>query len=101
MIRLAAASIALAVLASPAAASDHRIAFGDLDLGSPEGVARFDRRLDRAARSACATGSRHAERLCLTDFRAAALDGLPSALLREYARGRAGTMLVRAPATAR
>lgn len=99
MIRFAAvpAALAVAVLsASAASASDYRVAFGDLDLGSPEGASRLDRRIDRAARSACATGSRVAEAQCRTAFRGEVLGLLPDARRQDYARARDSVLQARA-----
>ena len=95
MIRFAAVSAAVAVAvlsASAAAASDYRVAFGDLDLGSPAGASQFDRRLARAARSACATGSRTAEAECRAAFRSEVLGLLPAVRLQDYARARDGVL---------
>ncbi len=100
MIRLAAASAALAVAvlsAGAASAANYRIAIGDLNLASAEGAARFDQRVGRAARSACATGSPLVDNQCRTQFRDRAMDQLPDALLMDYARARNGAVVARTP----
>lgn len=89
---LAAASAASAAPAmdsfAPPGAEDYRVVYGDLDLATPEGVARFDRRVNRAARSACASSWRWGEIECRQDFRAEAVLALPGFHRRDYARAR-------------
>lgn len=55
---MATATLALAITASPALANDQGIAtkevgYADLNLNSPEGQARLERRIESAARSVC------------------------------------------------
>ena len=85
----AASTLALALVSAGAAsAQDYRIAYGDLDLATSQGAARFDRRVSRAARGACQTGAPLADAQCTARFRAEALDGLPTAHRQDYARAR-------------
>ncbi len=101
MIRFAAATAAIAVAvlsAGVASASEYRVAFGDLDLASSEGAARFDLRVGRAARAACATGSPLVDARCRSEFRAEATRLLPDGRREDYARARGGRIIVRIPA---
>lgn len=96
---VAATAVAVALFAAgTASAQDLRIAFGDLDLASPEGAAQFDRRVTRAARRACDGGSPLATAACMVRFRAEAQTLLPEVRRDEYARGRAGRQLAMVPA---
>ncbi|WP_309628612.1 UrcA family protein [Brevundimonas sp.] len=100
MIRFVAATAAIAVAvlsAGAASASEFRVAYGDLDLASSEGAARFDLRVGRAARAACATGSPLADARCQGQFRAEATRLLPDGPRAEYARARGGRIVVRTP----
>lgn len=100
MTRFAAASAALAVAllsAGAASASDYRVAYGDLDLASTTGAARFDLRVGRAARAACATGARLTDARCRDAFRAETMRLLPEARREDYARARDSRIVVRAP----
>lgn len=72
------------------AGPDYRVVYGDLDLSAADGAARFDRRVDRAARNACATGWRWGEIECRNAFRDEAVRNLPSTHRDDYARGRSG-----------
>ncbi len=99
MIRFA-ASAALAVTllsAGAASAADYRVAYGDLDLGSSAGAARFDLRVGRASRAACASGARLADARCRVAFRAETMRLLPEAHREDYARARAHGIVVRTP----
>ena len=94
MIRLAAATAALAVTvlsAGAASASDYRLAFGDLDLGSARDAA------DRAARAACASGSPLSAARCRRDFQSEVMRLLPQAHREDYARTRTERIVARAP----
>lgn len=98
MIRFAAVTSAMAVAvlsAGAASASDYRVAFGDLDLATSEGAARFDLRVGRAARAACGTGSPLLDAACRTRFRAEPMRLLPDGRREDYARARAGRIVVR------
>lgn len=87
------ASIALLASVSVTHAQDYRINFGDLDLSTPEGAARFDARLLRQARGACTlTGSRMPNSRCLSTFRAEALSLLSERQRQDYARVRGETL---------
>lgn len=100
MIRFAAATAAIAVAvlsAGAASASEYRIAYGDLDLASSEGAARFNFRVGRAARAACATGSPLVDARCRSQFRAEATRLLPDGPRAEYARAQGGRTIVRTP----
>jgi len=99
MIRFAAtAAIAAAVLSAGAAsASEYRIAFRDLDLGSIAGAARLDQRIESAAEQACLVGAPLADAQCVRRFRIDALRQLPQAHRDNYARARGDRMVVRTP----
>ncbi len=85
----AASACALALLvAGTATAQNYRISFGDLDLGSAEGAAQFDRRVSRAARAACNGLTALDAVECTYKFRAQARNLLPESRRDEYARGR-------------
>jgi UrcA family protein len=93
----ATAAVVTLLTAGAAFAQDRSIAFGDLDLASPEGAARFDRRVERAARSMCGGRSPLATATCMTRFKAEAQSLLPAARRDEYARGRASRELAMIP----
>lgn len=76
------------LIAGTASAADYRVPFGDLDLASPQGAARFDRRVAQMARSACNGGSALHQARCVAQFRADARSGLPTDRRDDYARGR-------------
>ncbi len=95
----AASACALALLvAGTASAEDYRIPFGDLDLGSAQGAAQFDRRVARAARAACDGRSPLAEFRCEARVRADIVGLLPYARRDDYARARHGRDQARTPA---
>jgi UrcA family protein len=73
---------------APVGSEDYRVAYGDLDLATSLGVARFDRRVDRAARSACASSWRWGEIECRHAFRDEAVRALPGNHRQDYARAR-------------
>ena len=50
---IAAALLGLAVTATPSVAKDVQVRYGDLNLATVEGQKALERRIDRAARSAC------------------------------------------------
>ena len=101
MIRFAVASAALAVavLSSGAAsaASNYRIAIGDLDLSTPRGAATFDRRVRGLAETACLSGGPLDQARCRTDFRREAVSQLPPAHRDDYARARSSVVVARTP----
>ncbi|WP_162175581.1 UrcA family protein [Brevundimonas bacteroides] len=91
------AAVVTLLTAGAAFAQDRAIAFGDLDLASPEGAARFDRRVERAARAACGGRSPLTTAACISRFRDAAEELLPAVRRDEYARGRASRELAMIP----
>lgn len=91
------AAVVTLLTAGAAFAQDRSIAFGDLDLASPQGAERFDRRVNRAARSECAGRSPLTTAACIARFKAEAEALLPSVRRDEYARGRAGRQLAMIP----
>lgn len=96
------ASVALLASASVTHAQDYRINFGDLDLSTPEGAARFDARVQRQARDACSvTGSRLPNARCLSSFRAEAMSLLSERQRQDYARVRGETLSARTPSQPR
>jgi UrcA family protein len=96
---LAAASALAVALATAgvASAQDYRVRFGDLDLGSPEGAAQYDRRVNRASRRACDGVDPLSSAQCRVRFRAAALELLPEARQADYARARGSRELAMVP----
>lgn len=94
---VAVASAILAVSAGVASAQDHRIAFGDLDMGSVQGADAFDARVGAAARRACRGGGPLADLRCRSRFRAEALRLLPTVRRDDYARARGGRVLAMVP----
>ena len=98
MIRLAAATAAIAVAvlsAGAASAFEYRIAVGDLDLGSATGAVRFDQRVNRAAEQACAGGTPLPDAQCVLRFRVEAFRQLSADRRADYARGHADRLVVR------
>ncbi len=87
----------MTLAAGAASAQDGRVRFGDLDLATPEDAARFDRRVERAARSACGGTSALAAATCAARFRAEAQALLPAARREEYSRGRTTRQLAMIP----
>ena len=72
-------ALATASFAAPAAAESRMVRYADLDLATPEGQARMERRIAGAAREVCgADGARHsaladsATRECIADAKARA-----------------------------
>lgn len=96
---IATATLALAVTATPAMAGvgdvpSQSVAYADLNLGTPEGQARLDQRIDAAAKTVCRvnevrTGTRirspHVAS-CLANARASAQKQV-SAMMAETRRG--------------
>jgi UrcA family protein len=93
----AAAALAAAV---PAAAQDHRVAYGDLTLSNPAHAAEFESRVRREARRACVGGTPVQQLDCTVRFRAAAVAQLPASARQAYAaaRDKGPVILARAPA---
>jgi len=85
---LFAATAALAVVASPAAAQERyevRIVYGDLDLSTQAGADRMLQRIGAAARDVCDTNGlttalRQQERVCANEFTRRALAELDRAV---------------------
>lgn len=94
---IAITAAAVTLMAGAASAQDYRIQFGDLDLATPEGAARFDTRVERAARSLCGGLSPLQARSCVSRFKAEAETLLPSIRRNEYARGRSVRQLAMIP----
>ncbi|MBJ7446303.1 MAG: UrcA family protein [Brevundimonas sp.] len=85
----------LAAVSSPAIAhstvmADGRVQvrIGDLDISTVAGAAALDRRIDRAARSACAGGLGLQVHRCRAMVRNDLMDALPVARRQDYARAR-------------
>jgi len=91
------AAAVLCASAGAASAQDYRIAYGDLDLGSADGAAQFDRRVTRTGRQACRTGAPMADAQCVARFRVEAMRLLPDASRQDYARARGGRVLAMVP----
>lgn len=94
---IAALSAALLVSAGAASAQDYRIVIRDLDLGSVEGSATFDARVDAAADRACARGASLPDAQCRIRFRAEALRLLPAVRRDDYARARGVRVMAMVP----
>lgn len=90
IVSTALAALCLLSAAGAASAQDHRVAYGDLDMASPADASRFDRRVSRAARSACDGGAPLATAVCVTRFKAEVMERLPAAFREDYARARSG-----------
>lgn len=93
----AAAALAAAV---PAAAQDHRVAYGDLTLSNPVHAAEFESRVRREARRACAGGAPLDRSICRGQFRASAVAQLPAPARQAYATARDDRPVVLARAAA-
>jgi UrcA family protein len=78
-------------------AGDHRVRIGDLDLSSANGAARFDERIERQARSACAGRPTLAGLQCRQTLERELRDALPAQQRQDYARGRTGRVLAMVP----
>jgi len=94
---LVALSAALLLSAGAAAAQDQRIPFGDLDLGSIEGAAAFDARVNAAANRVCRLGAPMPDAQCRARFRVEAMRLLPTVRRDDYARARGGRVLAMVP----
>jgi UrcA family protein len=94
---IAALSAALLLSAGAASAQDYRIPFGDLDLGSLQGAAAFDARVNDAAGRACRLGAPMPDLQCRARFRVEAMRQLPTARRDDYARARGGRVLAMVP----
>lgn len=95
----AATAVAVALTAAGAAsAADLRIAYGDLDLSTAQGAQIFDRRVSRAARTACRGGSALEAGRCVIHLRAEIHALMPTAVQQAYALSRSGRDNARTPA---
>lgn len=95
-----AAATAIAVTlatAGAASAQDLRIAYGDLDLSTASGAQQFDRRVNRAVRTACQGGSLRETAQCAAALRAEIQSLLPSVRREEYARGHSTRQMAMIP----
>ena len=86
----------LAAVSTPALAQSPLLAdgrvqvrIGDLDLSTIAGAGVLDRRIDRAARSACAGGVGLQVHRCRVAVRNDLIEALPVARRHDYARSRA------------
>jgi UrcA family protein len=77
--------------------TDYRVRIGDLDLSSANGAARFDERVERQARSACAGRPTLSGLQCRQSLSRELRDALPAQQREEYARGRTGRILAMVP----
>lgn len=84
----AVAAVAAIAAAVPAAAQDHRIAYGDLTLSNPAHAATFDARIRREARRACVGGTPVQQLACSTRFHTEAVRRLPAPSRQAYAAAR-------------
>lgn len=91
------AAVVTLLTAGAAFAQERSIAFGDLDLASPQGAERFERRVNRAARAECAGRSPLTTAACIARFKTEAETLLPAARRDEYARGRASRQMAMIP----
>lgn len=90
------AAIIIAAVASPAMSQSNpvladgrvQVRIGDLDLSTVAGASVLDRRIDRAARTACAGGMGLQVRRCRVAVRSALLESLPTVHRQNYARAR-------------
>lgn len=81
--------------ASPAAAQEVRVPFGDLDLSTGAGAEAFDARAAAAARSVCAIGPRAlVNGNCVRRVQKEAVRGLPAPRQDDYARARRGDRIL-------
>ena len=94
---IAAVSAALLFTAGAASAQDYRIVIRDLDLGSVEGAAQFDARVNEAADRACNLGAPMPDAQCRNRFRAEAMRLLPAARRDDYARARSSRVMAMVP----
>lgn len=80
---------AIALLnATPAAAQEVRVSFGDLDLSSTAGAAAFDARVASEARHACLRGPHLVDSACVRRVTREAVRSLPQSRQGDYARAR-------------
>ncbi|QTC91212.1 UrcA family protein [Brevundimonas goettingensis] len=97
---LAVLSIAVPAVAqdrAPARNDDARVRIDDLDLSSANGAARFDERIERRARNACAGRPTIAGMQCRETLSRELRDALPAQQRQDYARGRSGRVLAMVP----
>ncbi|MGV9008180.1 UrcA family protein [Brevundimonas sp.] len=86
---LTAAAATPALAQSPVLADGRvQVRIGDLDLSTIAGAGALDRRIDRAARSACAGGMGLQAHRCRVAVRTDLMQALPIAGRQDYARAR-------------
>jgi len=78
-------------------AGDYRVRIDDLDLSSANGAARFDDRIDRQARTACAGRPTITGLQCRQTLSRELRNALPAQHREEYARARSGRVLAMVP----
>lgn len=76
---------------------DARVRIDDLNLSSANGAARFDERVERRARSACAGRPTLAGMQCRETLSRELRDALPAPQREDYARARSGRVLAMVP----
>jgi UrcA family protein len=96
---LAALAIAAPAFAQDRAprSTDYRVRIDDLDLSSANGAARFDQRIEREARNACAGRPTISGLQCRQTLSRELRDALSAQQRQEYARGRSGQVLAMVP----
>ena len=77
--------------------SDVSVRIGDLDLSSANGAARFDERVERRARNACAGRPTLAGLQCREALSRDLREALPAPQRDDYARARSGRILAMVP----
>lgn len=87
------AAVAFIASAGAATAQDMRVAWGDLDLGSPAGVEAFDKRVEAASQRFCRRPQRASSLIprpqeCREMVRRAAVAQLPRITQLDYAQAR-------------
>jgi UrcA family protein len=78
-------------------AGDYRVRIDDLDLSSANGAARFDQRVEREARNACAARAALVGLQCRQTLSRELRDALPAQRREEYARARNSRILAMVP----
>ncbi|NBW10398.1 MAG: UrcA family protein, partial [Caulobacteraceae bacterium] len=76
---------------------DVRVRIDDLDLSSVNGAARFDERVERRARNACAGRPALAGMQCREALSRELRGALPAPQREDYARARSGRVLAMVP----
>ncbi|GEM_PF-1069064 len=95
---LAVAAPAFAQDRAPAPRNDDvRVRIDDLDLSSANGAARFDERVERRARTACAGRPTLSGMQCRETLSRELRGALPAPQREDYARARSGRVLAMVP----